>query len=213
MPDNAQCSEYLSSSELQNPLKHPNRPCLAENTTVKPPNTISTTKNQVPGSLEINTASGSQWKSGTTLVIGDSMLNNIDERFLDKNGMVKVRCFSGSTVYDLTNFHMVPLLRKRLTKVIVHIGTNDASQGTSSADSILNAVLNLKKRIEELFPECEVIVSTPVRRFDNKAASNIIDLVNKKLPGLGLNIINNSNIGNSDIGRRGLHLNDTGKIN
>ena len=39
---------------------------------------------------------------------------------------------------------------------------------------------------EELVPECEVIVSTPVRRFDNKAASNIIDLVNKKSLGLGL---------------------------
>ena len=39
---------------------------------------------------------------------------------------------------------------------------------------------------EELVPECEVIVFTPVRRFDNKAASNIIDLVNKKSHGLGL---------------------------
>ena len=75
---------------------------------------------------------------------------------------------------------------------------------------ILNAILGLKKRLEELVPECEVIVSTPVRRFDNKATSNIIDLVNKKIPGIGPNIITNSNIGSSDIGRRGLHLNDRG---
>ena len=114
------------------------------------------------------------------------------------------------TVINLKYFYMVPLLRKRPTEVIVHIATNDASQGTSSADSVLNTILNLKKRIEELVPECEVIVSTPVRRFDNKTASNIIDLVNKKLPGLGLNIIKNSNIGSSDIGRRGLHLDDRG---
>ena len=156
-------------------LKSPKKPCFAEKTTVNPSDTVSTTKAHAPVSHEVSTTSGSQWKNGTTLVIGDSLLNNIDERLLDKNGMVKVRCFSGSTVYDLKNFYMVPLLRKRPTKVIAHIGTNDASKATSSADSILNAILDLKKRIEELVPECEVIVSTPVSRFDNKAASSTIN--------------------------------------
>ena len=82
-------------------------------------------------------------------MIGDSILNNIDERLLNKNGMVKVDCFSGSTVYDLKNVYKVPLLGKGPTKVIVQTGTNDASKGTSSADSILNTILDLKKRIEE----------------------------------------------------------------
>ena len=66
--------------------------------------------------------------------MGDSMLHGIDERRMSKNGLVKVRCFPGSTVADLKNFYMQPLLSKKPSHVIMHIGTNDAANKGSTAD-------------------------------------------------------------------------------
>ena len=61
------------------------------------------------------------WKEGTILVMGDSMLNGVDEGSLSNNGMVKVRSFSGSAISDLQNYYIKPLLRKKPTKIIMHI--------------------------------------------------------------------------------------------
>ena len=94
--------------------------------------------------------------------------------------------------------------------MILHIGTNDATSSGASSDSILDALLHLKSEIEKELPTCEVIISTPVKIFDNQAARKTIDSLNKKLVDLNICRIDNSNIGNRDIGRRGLHLNNQG---
>ena len=81
-------------------------------------------------------------QTGTVLVMGDSMLNNIHEKYLERNCLMKVRSFSGSTVRDLKNYYMIPLLRKKPVKVIVHIGTSDASYEGASSDTILAEILD-----------------------------------------------------------------------
>ena len=88
-------------------------------------------------------------------MIGDNMLNNVDEQQLDKRGMVKLRRFSGSTINDLKLHYMIPLLRKRPSKVTIHIGTNDATKPGTSMDSVLNAMLDPKRHVEEINPRCE----------------------------------------------------------
>ena len=52
--------------------------------------------------------------------------------------------------------------------MILHIGTNDASISGASSDSILEALLNLKLDIKNELPNCEVIMSTPIKRMDNQ---------------------------------------------
>ena len=51
------------------------------------------------------------WNKNTVLVVGDSMINNVDERQLSKRYQTKVRSFSGATT-DLEDY-LKPLLRKK----------------------------------------------------------------------------------------------------
>ena len=150
------------------------------------------------------------WKMGTVLIMGDSMLHGIDERRMSKNGLVKVRCFPGSTVADLKNFYMQPLLSKKPSHVIMHIGTNDAANKDSTADIILNSLLDIKKEIEATLPNVTVTVSTPIKRTDKSSAGKTIDELNRKIRSLRLSTVDNNNIGFKEIGRKGLHLNDKG---
>ena len=177
-----------------------NDPTLDKNTSKQNPNKSIT--GDLPGVYP--------WKKGTILVMGDSMLNGVDERSLSNNGMVKVRSFSGSTISDLQNYYMKPLLRKKPTKIKIHIGTNDVTEKESTSDKILDALLDLKKVIESELPECEVVISIPIMRTDKEAAGQMIESLNRKLKSLDLNIIDNNNITNKDLGRRGLHLNNRG---
>ena len=50
----------------------------------------------------------------------------MEERLCGKGRNVKVRHFPGSTVDDM-NHHIVPILRKKPSQLIVHVGTNDTS--------------------------------------------------------------------------------------
>ena len=93
---------------------------------------------------------------------------------------------------------------------MLHIGTNDVTEKETTADKILDALLDLKKDIESELPECEVVISIPIMRTDKEAAGQMVESLNRKLKSLDLNIIDNNNITAKDLGRRGLHLNNRG---
>ena len=77
------------------------------------------------------------WRKGTTLIAGDSILYGIDEKKICQNGSVRVRVFfPGATVEDLKDYYIKPLLRKQPSKVILHVGTNNASVKSASPDQI-----------------------------------------------------------------------------
>ena len=89
----------------------------------------------IPTNKQCNTHS--QWPAGTTLVVGDSMLGGIEEsRFGPKR---KVRSFPGATIHDMFEY-IVPLLRKKPSRLITHVGTNDSSFSTAKqiADDFMN---------------------------------------------------------------------------
>ena len=118
-----------------------------------------------------------QWPKNTTLIVGDSIINGVLEEGLCGGGRnVKVRNFPGATVDDL-NHHIIPLLQKRPSHIIVHAGTNDAYHSTSR--EILNKLLNFKSFIQEKFPDCKVFILTPTLRSDNvKATLTVNELTN-----------------------------------
>eukprot|EP00112_Aurelia_sp_Birch-Aquarium-sp1_P010722 Seg2283.5 transcript_id=Seg2283.5/GoldUCD/mRNA.D3Y31 product="hypothetical protein" protein_id=Seg2283.5/GoldUCD/D3Y31 len=150
------------------------------------------------------------WRKGTTLIVADSILYGIDERKICQNGLVKVRVFSGTTIEDLKDYYIKPLLRKKPSKVILHVGTNNASLKNANPDQILDALLDFKKDIEDQVPGCMVVLSMPTKRFDNEEYGKIVESLNKKIIDLGIEAINNSNISRGDIGKKGLHLNAKG---
>ena len=67
------------------------------------------------------------WPKNTILIAGDSMINGINEKRISTNfKSVKVRCFSGATIDDMY-FNLIPLLRKKPTALVFHVGTNNLS--------------------------------------------------------------------------------------
>ena len=128
-----------------------------------------------PSNKSDNTNETQPWRKGTTLIAGDSILYGIDERKICQNGSVKVRVFSGNTIENLRDYYIKPLLRKKPSKVILHVGTNNASLKNANPDKIVDALLDFKKDIEEHLPGCVVVLSMPTKRFDNEEYGKIIE--------------------------------------
>ena len=84
-----------------------------------------------------------QWPKNATLIFCKSIINGVLVEGLCEGGCnVKVRNFPGVTVDDL-NDHIIPLLRKKSSHIIVHAGINDAYNSTSR--EILNKLLNFNR--------------------------------------------------------------------
>ena len=110
-----------------------------------------------------------QWAKGTTLIAGDSMLHEIDENRLSgaKPKSVKVRIFRGATTDDVKDF-LKPYLKRSPTNIILHVGTNNSINDSSSV--ILNKLLSLKIFIHTELPESNVIFSNIIDRSDSGIA-------------------------------------------
>ena len=101
-----------------------------------------------------------EWKKGTTLVTGDSMLAGLREEKLSRNKRIKVRFFRGSKTEDL-QYHLIPYLKKKPDNIIIHIGTNDSPY--KSEDLIYKEFLKAKQTIHKHHPYCKnIVVSSPI---------------------------------------------------
>lgn len=148
------------------------------------------------------------WKNGTTLIVGDSMLYGLEENKINNS---KIRVFPGSSIEDMY-YNLTPLLRKKPDTVVLHVGTNNCVDENST--QVMNKLHNLKTFILNQLPQCNVVTSTLIKRFDNAKAQLTVKLVNDKIFKLNWDIINNENINGSHIGRKGLHMlpHGTGKL-
>ena len=150
------------------------------------------------------------WEDDTILITGNSIINNIDEKGISTkiaNVPVKVRPFSGATIDDMYNY-IQPLLQKKPKTIILHIGTNDAPNKTSQ--DIVNSLLDMRSFIVKKLPECKVVLSTPVKRTDNGKAMYTLIKVNKVLHELKIDMVDNDNVTDKHLSRKGLHLNMKG---
>lgn len=156
----------------------------------------------------VNNNNNHKWPPNTCLIVGDSILNNVDEKKLSKgNVTVKVRSFPGSTVEDMY-YYIEPLLRKGPSQIILHVSTNDAPY--KSSDDILSSILLLKAFISNQLPKANIIISQPTIRYDNSLAKVTIRSLNAKLQQLKIMMVNNSNIDVDQLSKKGLHLNKWG---
>ena len=104
----------------------------------------------------------------TILIAGDSVINGIDEkRLLMKNSNVKVRYFNGELVKDML-YNLVPLMRKKPSALILHVGTNNTVSDVSKV--ILMKITSLIFVCQSHNPDCRITISHSVRRTDNGKA-------------------------------------------
>ena len=174
--------------------------------TEKSGNELNTTRNK---GATMQTRRNDCWKKNTVLIVGDSMLNNIDERTLSKRYTTKVRCFRGSTVSDLHDY-IKPLLRKKPDKIILVIGTNDI-QNEAVAD-VLKGIKSLMDMILNELPSCHVGVSEIIKRAGKSVATinGKINEFNSGLKFMNVDILRRQNILPDHINHGGLHLNQNG---
>ena len=100
----------------------------------------------------------------------------MEEKLCGKGCNVKVRHFPRSTLDDM-NHHIVPILRKKPSQLIIHVGTNDTSLSTSK--EILKKLLNLKSIAKDINPGSDVWLSTPTMQMDReKDALTVSHLTN-----------------------------------
>ena len=144
------------------------------------------------------------WPKGTTLITGDSILCGIEEKRLKK---AKVRVFLGACVEDMYHY-LTPLLKKKPTNIILHIGSNDAPYKSSA--NILMEIMDLKKNILSLLPMVNIHFSLPTLRVDNAKANEVLRELEGKLKSVCKDTISNSNVDRGCLGKKGLHLNPKG---
>ena len=142
-----------------------------------------------------------QWRINTTLIAGDSIIQGLDESRLKKY-KCKVRSFPGAVIDDMYDY-LEPLLKKKPTNIILHIGTNDAT--IKSAGKIINELKNLAIHIKEVLPDTNIFMSSPTIRIDNITANKRLQEVNSYMKTMK-NSIMNVNIDGSCLSQKGLHL-------
>ena len=69
------------------------------------------------------------------IIVGDSIIKDLNGRMMSQKNNVKIHCFPGSTTEDMTDFAK-PLLKKNPSHFIFHVGTNDLS--CNSPDKIVD---------------------------------------------------------------------------
>ncbi len=152
-----------------------------------------------------NLTDSSTWSHNTTLIVGDSMINGIEEDRLRRYNARVVAC-PGAKIKDMYEI-ITPLLTNNPSKVIVHVGTNDCPYKPS--DVIINDLNLLRKYIENNLPGGKVVISCPIMRTDNKLANSTIRNIAVAMDSMPNTILNNK-INAFCLGKKGLHLNKKG---
>ena len=145
-------------------------------------------------------------KKKSVLVVGDSLLNGIEESKLSKDRHIRVQPISGAKIKDINN-NLDELIHNDLKTIILHVGTNNSVEDTP--EDIYNDFISLKTRIDDKIPNCQGLISSPIRRSDNIKANKTAEKVNNFIK---LKFIENGNITDKYLGRCGLHLNRNGNI-
>ena len=89
-------------------------------------------------------------KKKTLLVVGDSMVNGIEESKLWKTRHIRVQPIPGSKIEDIQQ-NLKDLLHEDLETVIIHAGT--------TPQMIADKLITLKRNIEGSPPKCHVVIS------------------------------------------------------
>ena len=153
-------------------------------------------------------------KKRTTVILGDSILNVIEQhKFkegLGNNERVYVKSFSGANIEAMKS-HVVPSKKYENDLVILHCGTNDL-RGNETAENIAMNIIELAKEMKS--DKNDVMVSGIVPRNDNfnEKGIDVNNFLTTLCKNCKFNFIDNSNINKvTHLNTNGLHLNIKGQ--
>ena len=150
-----------------------------------------------------------QFKKRKIIIVGDSLLNGINEKGLSKSHSIKVNNIPGGTS-DVILDKLDDFLKNKLDGLIVYAGTNDITKGKN----LLNNVKKILKQVKKFSPNTKVAFSSIVTRKDKKDISKTVQDTNSRLKNYwsqkNIDFIQNSNITEEHLGIKKLHLNKNG---
>ena len=142
-------------------------------------------------------------------IIGDSMLNGLNDKGLNKFGNVKTRKYPGCTTKDLIH-HAIPTIEKKPNVIICHSGTNDI---TNKVDTISNYQIIVNK-IKKVSPHTKIVISSVITRKDKPNHDAKVTELNVKLKKFCddnlVDYISHDNIEETCLSFKKLHLNKKG---
>ena len=141
------------------------------------------------------------------IILGDSLLNGINEKCLSKKHNVKIVNKPGATSECLLLQELDNLIKYQAQSIIFHADTNDLTNG-------INMLNNAKKIVKELktkLPKVKITFSGLITRKDKKNLDKNVTETNKRLRNYcrqkDIDYIDNSNITEDSLGVKKLHLN------
>ena len=161
-----------SLAELQDTLNHQrdHHDCVVEPTDV--PATDDTPQPEpVPSASSSNPAPAQQ-----TLIIGDSMIRDIQEK-----GLVKttVQCLRGGRMANI-NAELIKINPEQYTAIVVHRDTNDCVSDTKSTEGSTHYE-ELIESIRDKAPSTKLIISTICPRVDDAKNNERVQQFNRNL--------------------------------
>ena len=102
-------------------------------------------------------------KCKNAVIIGDSMLNNINSRGLSKSKKVSVSNFPGGTRKDILD-EVEDTFKTQPDTLIVHAGTNDLTKNINT----LRRVKKLCEKAKRVSPDTKIVFSNMIYRKDRR---------------------------------------------
>ena len=199
---------------------------LSTQITSKPPVSQSNYRNDFnkedkhkSNSIETPLEKSKERETKDVIVIGDSMLNNINSRGLSKSKKVEVLNFSGATSVDIVD-KMDVILDDKPKSIIVHVGTNDLTNDVNLLNNVKKIKIILKQLGDFFFktkkksPNTKLCFSDIIIRTDKKNLEKPCVDTNARLKNFckqkNLDLIVNNNLKENHLAKKKLHLNRKG---
>ncbi len=142
------------------------------------------------------------------VIIGDSLLNGLEEKKMKRNHDIQIRPQPGASSLDISD-HIRPVLRRNPDCIIIHAATNI----TKHKDTIKD-IEEMMNEAKTMSPTTNIVMSELVVRHVSPEKKQKSEELNRKIKDLAkklqIPVICHANINSRCLGKVQLHLNQRG---
>ena len=111
------------------------------------------------------------------MIVGDSMIKNVNRREVSRDDPVKIRCHLGVTTDDIIDY-VRPTARKKPDMIIIHTGTNDIQNKVNTLQKVRKVITTIKE--VDVKNEIQIAFSSVIHR-DDEGFEEKIKEINRNL--------------------------------
>ena len=111
------------------------------------------------------------------MIVGDSMIKNVNRREVSRDDPVKIRCHLGATTDDIIDYVRLTA-RKKPDMIIIHTGTNDIQNKVNTLQKVRKVITTIKE--VDVKNEIQIAFSSVIHR-DDEGFEEKIKEINRNL--------------------------------